>query len=46
MLNSEKRAALKTLANTEKSFRNLMSSIEQQYDELKAIAAPVEQEAE
>jgi len=46
MLNSEKRAALKTLANTEKSFRNLMSSVDQQYEELKAMATPAEREAE
>ena len=44
MLNSEKRAQLKSISNTEKSFKNLMSSLEYQFEELKAMSMPPEKE--
>ena len=43
-LNSEKRAQLKAMQNTDKSFKNLISSLEYQFEELKAMAMPPEKE--
>ena len=44
ILNSERRAQLKTVANTEKVFRNLMSSLEYQFEELKSMSMPSEKD--